>query len=130
MKYLIYCFFFSCTAFGQTDPVCLSRLISGKFEMTSGVVRNTIIRHKNKQIESINGGISYIESKVKWESDSVYVLTIKKMVNCPEGSGMKRGSRITVTITECSENYYICRLLYGTTVFENVKYEVLPLPER
>lgn len=72
----------------------------------------TIVRKKNQQIETYNGGRTIIVMKIKWENDYTYVLTQKKATNSPKNC-MKRGSKIKSIITDFSSDRYSCTFNAG-----------------
>jgi hypothetical protein len=96
----------------------------GKFELVNSDIDDIIIRTKRKQVELINGGTSMVISKVKWLSSDTYSLKLKKLINCPASTTLRKNSTIEVQITGCTSESYSCVFRYeglGEIVAEYVK---------
>ena len=63
-----------------------------------------IVRKKRKQIEIYNKRSSKVIMKIKWTSNSSYILTVKKLVN--DSSCLKIGDVIKVKLTSSNGNTY------------------------
>ena len=100
---LIACMFTFCAAFGQ-DNNCLKKMRTGNFKYDVRGDDVIIVRTKKTQTEYINSGKSKLVLKIKWLSDSVYVLKQKKAVNVP--GCLHKGDEIVVKITRCYGNKY------------------------
>lgn len=100
---LIICLFTFCVAFGQ-DNQCLQKMRTGNFKYDVRGDDVIIVRTKHTQTEYINSGKSKLVLKIKWLSDSVYVLKLKKEVDAP--GCLHKGDEIVVKITKCYGNKY------------------------
>jgi len=64
-----------------------------------------IIRTDKLQTEIFNNGQSRLILKIKWTSETTYVLKLKKAINAP--GCLKKGDRVTTTIVSCSGDEYV-----------------------
>lgn len=87
------------------DTDCLKKMRTGSFHYSDLGSQATIVRTDKLQTETYNNGQSKLIFKIKWTSDSTYVLILKKIINAP--GCLNLGDRIETTITDCSENTYV-----------------------
>jgi hypothetical protein len=81
------------------DSKCNVDYKTGTFIYEDPTVKAIIVRTETQQKESWNDGKSFILMKIKWQNDSTYVLTVKKVVNAP--GCVKKGTKIWTTIESC-----------------------------
>lgn len=107
----------------QVSTECIQSIKTGNFTHTDENGITTIERTKKLQTEHqpANGGT--IVSKISWLSDDEYELTIKKLIGVGP-SVLKKGSKIRVKITACTETSYTCIVIFGSMVMEGVEYTI------
>jgi hypothetical protein len=122
MKALTILFFLmvSASAFSQ-EKACLDDIRTGRFQHTSELGTSIIWRREKEQLEKF--GSSMIICKVKWISDSEYVLRVKKTANCPPV--LKKGDKIHVKITDCTQTTYRCNITFSNGHIENIEYTII-----
>jgi hypothetical protein len=107
MKQLIF-LLFTLIASRQTiaqDTECLKKMRTGNFIYSDQGSQSVIIRTDKLQTEIFNNGQSRLILKIKWTSETTYVLKLKKAINAP--GCLKKGYRVTTTIISCSGDEYV-----------------------
>lgn len=96
----------SIAAFGQSSEC--SKFKNGKFKIIDAEVGNSIIERKGtKQVEYGEGSKLKLEFKVKWLSECVYTLELKKIIENPNNIKLPEGMILTIEIIETRENSYV-----------------------
>ncbi|ASS48072.1 MAG: hypothetical protein A3D31_00715 [Candidatus Fluviicola riflensis] len=104
---------------------CVKNLKIGEFRYVGEFGPNSILRDKKKQIERLSNGVSLVVSKVKWLNDFEYELKVKKLMNCPKTTSVKKGDIMRVKITECSSTSYKCTIQYSNLTVADIEYQII-----
>lgn len=109
--------------FAQARTECIQSIKTGIFTRTEENGKTVIERTEKIQTEHLSVNDGTIVSKISWISDDEYELTIKKMIGVGP-SILKKGSKMRVKITGCTETSYTCTVFFGTMVIEAVEYTI------
>ncbi|HWB62313.1 MAG TPA: hypothetical protein VG603_02295 [Chitinophagales bacterium] len=120
---LITCFGAKAQEPTQTPTDC-KKFHDGKFIIKDPVAGHSdiIVRHKNIQIEHLQGKKGYMKFKVEWPDDCTYTL---KMIKCT-GDGcddMPKDAIFTAHIYATTANSYKIRSRFSTSAIE-YEYEI------
>ena len=107
MKFIVFIIFSVLTIqqLVAQDTECLKKMRTGNFIYSDQGAQSVIIRTDKLQTEIFNNGQSRLILKIKWTSETTYVLKLKKAINAP--GCLKKGDRITTTIISCSGDEYV-----------------------
>lgn len=107
MKFVVFIIFSVLTIqqLAAQDTECLKKMRTGNFIYSDQGSQSVIIRTDKLQTEIFNNGQSRLILKIKWTSETTYVLKLKKAINAP--GCLKKGDRVTTTIISCSGDEYV-----------------------
>ena len=107
MKFIVFIVFSVLTTqqLVAQDTECLKKMRTGNFIYSDQGSQSVIIRTDKLQTEIFNNGQSRLILKIKWTSETTYVLKLKKAINAP--GCLKKGYRVTTTIISCSGDEYV-----------------------